>query len=125
MSKQGSKKPNIIGNLHCDIVEHLRGVVWRAVRTAFSGESRCDLGHGVLVVRQGAPVGAINDEDDEGERCTRVSLTVGVVWQAIQRTVSQDKLSNACKHHRERSKEVVVGSEADQCVRRHGSAELT
>jgi hypothetical protein len=70
-------------------------------------------------------VGAVDDEDDEGERCSCVSSTVGVGWQVVQRTVAQNKLSNACKHHRERSKEVVVGSEADQCVRRQGSAELT
>jgi hypothetical protein len=60
-------------------VEHLRGVVRRTSRTAFSSESRCYLGHGVLVVRQGAPVGAVDDEDDEGERCLSVSLIPGVV----------------------------------------------
>jgi hypothetical protein len=62
-------------DLHCDVVEGLRRVVWRTVCAALSAESRCNLVHWVLVVRQGTPVGAIDDEDDEGECCTCVSIS--------------------------------------------------
>ena len=64
-----------MNNIHGDVVETLRRVVCRASRAAFIGERRCDLMHRVLVVRQGAPVGAVDDEDDEWERCTRVSIS--------------------------------------------------
>ena len=69
---------------------------------------------------------AVNDEDDERESCTnRQYLQDSVTWLPQIRTVSQDELSNTRKYHCDCSKEVVVGSDADQRIRRDCSLELT
>lgn len=54
-------------SLHGDVVEGLRGVVRRALRTALALESGSGLMDRVLLVGERAPVGAVDDEDCKGE----------------------------------------------------------
>jgi hypothetical protein len=69
---------------------------------------------------------AVDDEDDEWESCPNCQyLDDSIPSKLWTRTVSQDELSNARKYHCDCSKEVVVGSDADQRVRRDCSLELT
>lgn len=58
-------------------MEDLRRVVGRTVRATFGSECGCDLVHRVLVVREGTPVGSVNDEDGEGESCMIVNIVGG------------------------------------------------
>jgi len=95
-----------VGNVHCDVVEDLRRVVGRTVRATFGSECGCDLVHRVLVVREGTPVGSVNDEDGEGE------------------SISENELCETCDHHSNTSEEVVVGSEANKGVRWKSALEL-
>jgi hypothetical protein len=61
-------------NVHCDIVEDLRGVVDRTGRATFCLECRRDSVQRILVVRERTPVGSVDDEDGEGECCVIVNM---------------------------------------------------
>jgi hypothetical protein len=49
---------------------------------------------------------------------------VGRQEVAIRRTVSQNELRKTCNYHSNTSKEVVVGGETDEGVRRKSALEL-